>query len=167
MSLLAELVKAIEDIERKNLRFWCFRAFGRIRSRAEMKNLIDLTYTNSLKDLVISRSSSTRVPVIAAMEGHAVVELVMRLLRHGSRRERERNGVVFHVSRFAPNGCTTCLRHGGAYVANEMMFTGKKLRGKDLAEKVPISTISSQRREYAKARILLYNHGKEYNLSTY
>ena len=51
-------------------------------------------------------------------------------------------------------GCTTLLPElVGSYVANEMMFTGKRFRGKELAEKgTNINYILPRERVFPKAR---------------
>jgi len=93
-----------------------------------------------VKDLLISeRLIASEFPIIAAMEGHAVGGgFVMALCCDIVIAAREsRFGTVFMNMGFTPGmGCTTLLSSlVGPFVANEMMYTGKRFRGAELAEK--------------------------------
>ena len=108
---------------------------------AEKETLLALADGKLLvKDLLISeRLIASEFPIIAAMEGHAIGGgLVMGLCCDIVIAAREsRYGTVFMNMGFTPGmGCTTLLPElVGPYIANEMMFTGKRFRGRELAEK--------------------------------
>jgi len=108
---------------------------------AEKETLVGLSEGKLfVKDLLISeRLISTPFPVIAAMEGHAIggglimgvcCDIVVAALE-------SRYGAVFMNMGFTPGmGCTTLLQElVGPYIANEMMFTGKRFKGRELAGK--------------------------------
>jgi polyketide biosynthesis enoyl-CoA hydratase PksI len=92
-----------------------------------------------VKDLVLSeRLVNTEFPVIAAAEGHGMggglamalcCDVVIFALE-------SRYGAVFMNMGFTPGMGTTVLLSElvGPYIANEMMFTGKRFRGKELAK---------------------------------
>ena len=93
-----------------------------------------------VKDLIISeRLVATDFPIIAAMEGHAVGGgLIMAVCCDIVIAANEsRYGTVFMNMGFTPGmGCTTLLPElMGPYIANEMMFSGKRFRGRELAQK--------------------------------
>ena len=78
-------------------------------------------------------------PIIAAMEGHAIggglvmgasCDIVLAALE-------SRYGAVFMNMGFTPGMATTTLLPHlmGPYVAAEMMYTGKRFKGRELAEK--------------------------------
>ncbi len=126
---------------------------------AEKETLLALSEGRLLvKDLLISeRLVAAEFPVIAAMEGHAIGGgLVMALCCDIVVAAREsRYGTVFMNMGFTPGmGCTTLLQDlVGPFVANEMMFTGKRFRGSELAEKrTNINYIMPRDRVRAKAR---------------
>ncbi len=108
---------------------------------AEKQNLLDLCDGKiHVKDLLISeRLVNTPFPVIAAMEGHAVGGgFIMAVCSDIVIAAREsRYGVVFMALGFTPGmGCTRLLPElVGDFVANEMMYTGKAYKGRELAEK--------------------------------
>ncbi len=108
---------------------------------AEKETLVALSEGRLLvKDLLISeRLVSAPFPVIAAVEGHAVGGgLVMALCCDIVILAREsRYGAVFMNMGFTPGmGCTTLLPElVGTYIANEMMYTGKRYKGRELADK--------------------------------
>ncbi len=108
---------------------------------AEKQNLIDLCNGKiHVKDLLISEKLiNTPFPVIAAMEGHAVGGgLVIAACCDIVIAAREsRYGAVFMLMGFTPGmGCTTLLSElVGPFIANEMMFTGKRFKGSELARK--------------------------------
>ncbi len=108
---------------------------------ADKQTLLDLCDGKILvKDLVISeRLVQTEFPIIAAAEGHAMggglamalcCDIVVFALE-------SRYGAVFMNMGFTPGMGTTTLLQGlvGPYIAHEMMFTGKRFKGKELAEK--------------------------------
>lgn len=108
---------------------------------AEKEALLDLADGRlRVKDLLISeRLVAAPFPVVAAMEGHAVggglvmavcCDIVVAALE-------SRYGTVFMNMGFTPGmGCTTLLQDlFGPFIANEMMFTGKRFKGRELAEK--------------------------------
>lgn len=139
---IAELVEAFEEIEEKEPKVLILYGLPDVFSAgAEKKNLMDLCDGKvHVKDLVISEKLvHAPFPVIAAMEGHAIGGgLVMAACCDIVLAAREsRYGVVFMSLGFTPGmGCTTLLPDMvGPMIANEMMFTGKKFRGKELAEK--------------------------------
>lgn len=108
---------------------------------AEKQTLLDLADGKlRVKDLLVSeRLVAAPFPVIAAMEGHAVGGgLIMAVCCDIVIAASEsRYGTVFMNMGFTPGmGCTGLLQGlFGPYIANEMMFTGKRFRGRDLATK--------------------------------
>lgn len=107
----------------------------------EKKTLMELCEGKiDVKDLVLSeRLLNTPSPVIGAMEGHAmggglVVGLCCDIVIAA---EESRYGAVFMNMGFTPGmGCTTLLQGlVGPFIANEMMLTGKRFKGKELKEK--------------------------------
>lgn len=137
-----ELVSALDHLEENPPRVCILRGLpGVFSGGAEKKNLVDLCEGKvHVKDLVISEKLvHSSFPVIAAMEGHAVGGgLVMGLCCDMIIAAREsRYGVVFMSLGFTPGmGCTKLLSEMvGPYIASEMMLTGKKFKGKELAEK--------------------------------
>lgn len=108
---------------------------------ADKESLMDLALGNIVvRDLVISeRLINTRFPVISAMKGHAMGGgLVIGLCSDIVIAAREsRYGAVFMTMGFTPGMGTTTLLPTlvGPFIANEMMFTGKRFKGRELAEK--------------------------------
>ena len=108
---------------------------------AEKQTLLDLSDGKLLvKDLLVSeRLLNTPFPIIGAVEGHAMGGgLLMAVCCDIVVAAAEsRFGAVFMNMGFTPGmGCTTLLQElVGPYVANEMMFTGKRYKGRELAEK--------------------------------
>jgi polyketide biosynthesis enoyl-CoA hydratase PksI len=108
---------------------------------AEKQTLMDLCDGKVLvKDLLISEKLvGTTFPVIAAVEGHAVGGgLVMAVCCDMILLSREsRYGAVFMSMGFTPGmGCTTLLEECmGPFIASEMMFSGKRFKGKELENK--------------------------------
>jgi len=105
---------------------------------AEKKALLELCEGKAaVSDLVIcERLLEVPFPVIAAMEGHAIggglavgfcCDIVIAA-------RESRYGAVFMSLGFTPGmGCTTLLAElVGPFLANEMMFTGKRFRGSEL-----------------------------------
>ncbi|MAG13734.1 MAG: enoyl-CoA hydratase [Spirochaetales bacterium] len=107
----------------------------------EKQTLLDLADGKlAVKDLLVSEKIiNTSFPVIAAMEGHAVGGgLVMAVCCDIVIASREsRYGAVFMSMGFTPGmGCTTLLQElFGPYIANEMMLTAKRFKGRELVEK--------------------------------
>ncbi len=92
------------------------------------------------QDLLVSEKLlEVHVPVIAAMEGHAMGGgLVMAACCDIAVAAREsRYGAVFMNMGFTPGMGTTTLLEllVGPFVASEMMFTGRRFRGSQLQEK--------------------------------
>lgn len=108
---------------------------------AEKKTLLDLCDGKIVvKDLILSeRLLNTAFPVIAAVEGHAMGGgLVLALCCDMVVAAREsRYGAVFMNMGFTPGmGCTTLLPElVGPYIANEMMYSGKRFKGSELEKK--------------------------------
>jgi polyketide biosynthesis enoyl-CoA hydratase PksI len=126
---------------------------------AEKDTLIDLSNGKiDVKDLLMSeRLVNTEYPVIAAMEGHAMGGgLVLALCSDIVIAAREsRYGAVFMNMGFTPGMGTTTLLQGlmGDFIANEMMFTGKRFKGSELALKgTNINYIVPKKDVLAKAR---------------
>ncbi|MGA2378470.1 MAG: polyketide synthase [Spirochaetia bacterium] len=105
---------------------------------AEKQALLDLCEGKAAaRDLVIcERLLELPFPIIAAMEGHAIggglavgfcCDIVIAA-------RESRYGAVFMSLGFTPGmGCTTLLAElVGPFLANEMMFTGKRFRGSEL-----------------------------------
>lgn len=160
-SLINGLVDALDRLEEdKQTKAMILTGLPEVFSGgAEKETLVALSQGRLLvKDLLISeRLISTEFPVIAAMEGHAIGGgLVMALCCDIVIAASEsRYGTVFMNMGFTPGmGCTTLLPElVGSYVANEMMFTGKRFRGKELAEKgTNINYILPRERVFPKAR---------------
>lgn len=92
----------------------------------------------STQDLLVSEKLlEVPVPMVAAMEGHAMGGgLVMAACCDMVVAAREsRYGAVFMTMGFTPGmGCTTLLELlVGPFVAAEMMYTGRRFRGSQLA----------------------------------
>ena len=108
---------------------------------ADRQSLLDLCDGKTVvKDLVISeRLLNAPFPPIAAMEGHAVGGgLAVAVCCDIVLASREsRYGAVFMSMGFTPGmGVTTLLPElVGTFVANEMMFTGKRFKGRELEGK--------------------------------
>jgi len=109
--------------------------------------------------LVSERFLSAPFPLIAAIEGHAVgggllVGLCCDMIVAAM---ESRYGAVFMTMGFTPGmGCTTLLAElVGPYIANEMMFTGKRFRGSELQSKnTQINYILPRKEVLAKAHDL-------------
>ena len=129
---------------------------------AEKETLMDLCDGKiNVKDLLMSeRLINTEFPIIAAMEGHAMGGgLVLALCSDIVIAANEsRYGAVFMTMGFTPGmGTTTLLQEMvGPYIANEMMMTGKRFKGSELAKKgtninyiVPKKDVMSKARDIA------------------
>ena len=108
---------------------------------ADKDSLIDLAEGRvHMQDLEVSeRFIKAPFPMIAAMEGHAMGGgLLLGLSCDMVIAAREsRYGAVFMNMGFTPGmGCTTLLREAmGPFLAQEMMYTGKRFRGSELASR--------------------------------
>ncbi len=142
-ALIHGLIEAVDELENKHKpSVMILRGLPDVFSGgAEKETLIALSEGRiHVKDLLISeRLVNTPFPVIAAAEGHAVggglliaacCDIVIASME-------SRYGAVFMNMGFTPGmGCTTILSElVGPYIANEMMFTGKRYKGKELAGK--------------------------------
>jgi polyketide biosynthesis enoyl-CoA hydratase PksI len=129
---------------------------------AEKQTLLDLADGKlRVRDLLVSeRLVGTPFPVIAAMEGHAIGGgLIMAVCCDIVVAAREsRYGTVFMNMGFTPGmGCTGILQElFGPFIANEMMYTGKRFRGSELEDKstninyiVPKSEVLSKANDIA------------------
>lgn len=161
--LINGLIEAIEELESTHKpAVAILRGLDDVFSGgAEKETLIGLSEGKiHVKDLLISeRLINTPFPVIAAMEGHAVGGgLVMALCCDIVIAAREsRYGAVFMNMGFTPGmGCTGLLQDlVGPYIANEMMLTGRRFRGSELAEKgTNINYILPKEKVLDKARDL-------------
>lgn len=139
---IAELIAGMDVIENAKPRVMILQGLPDVFSAgAQKKNLISLCEGEvHVKDLLISEKLiQAPFPVIAAMEGHAIGGgFVMALCCDLVLAAREsRYGVVFMLLGFTPGmGCTTLLPElVGPYIANEMMFTGKRFKGRELEYK--------------------------------
>ena len=110
-----------------------------------------------VRDLIISeRLINARYPIISAMEGHAmggglVIGLCSDIVIMAN---ESRYGAVFMNMGFTPGMGTTTLLQPlvGSFIAGEMMLTGRRYKGKELAEKgVPINYILPKADVLAKA----------------
>ncbi len=141
-NFIHELIKTIDIIEEKQPKVMILSGLKSVFSGgADKKNLMDLANgIVHVKDLLISEKLiNTSFPVISAMEGHAVgggfvIALCSDIVLAA---KESRYGVVFMNMGFTPGmGTTTLLPElVGSYIANEMMFTGKTYKGKELLEK--------------------------------
>lgn len=139
---ISELIEGIEKIEELKPKVMIIQGLSDVFSGgADKKNLVDLCEGKiHVKDLLISEKLIyTPFPVIAAMEGHAIGGgFVMAMCCDIVLAAREsRYGAIFMLLGFTPGmGCTTLLPElVGPYLANEMMFTGKRYKGRELEQK--------------------------------
>ena len=139
---IAELLEGIESVEKAEPKVMILHGLPDVFSAgAQKKNLLSLCDGEvHVKDLLISEKLiQVPFPVIAAMEGHAIGGgFVMALCCDMVLAAREsRYGAVFMLLGFTPGmGCTTLLSElVGPYIANEMMFTGKRFKGRELEHK--------------------------------
>lgn len=139
---IAEVTAGIEQVERSDPKVMILSGLPDVFcAGAERGNLIGLCNGEiHVKDLLISEALvRTSFPVIAAMEGHAIGGgFVMAMCCDMVLAAREsRYGAVFMSLGFTPGmGCTTLLPElVGPFIANEMMFTAKRFKGRELAGK--------------------------------
>lgn len=141
--LIDDLIAAIDDLENNHEPHAVILSGlpDVFSGGADKDSLLDLADGKvHVKDLVVSeRLVATPFPIIAAMEGHAVggglvmaacCDIVVAALE-------SRYGAVFMSMGFTPGmGCTTLLADlVGTFVANEMMYTARRFKGRQLAEK--------------------------------
>jgi polyketide biosynthesis enoyl-CoA hydratase PksI len=136
-------IAALEEIERKNqVKVLVVHGLADVFcAGADKRNLLALCDgTVHVKDLAVSRRLlDVAVPVIAAMEGHAVGGGLMLAVCCDMvvAAKESRYGASFMELGFTPGmGCTQLLEElVGPYVAAEMMYTAKLFKGSELAEK--------------------------------
>ncbi len=138
---IADLVEGIEKVEKLEPKVMILQGLPEVFSGgADKKNLIDLAEGKvHVKDLLISEKLvHAPFPIISAMEGHAVGGgLVMAACTDIVIAARESwYGVVFMSLGFTPGMGTTTLLQDlfGPFVANEMMYSGKRYKGRHLSE---------------------------------
>jgi 4-carboxy-3-alkylbut-2-enoyl-[acp] decarboxylase len=156
-----EFLAALRDVEEEN-RTKVLVVQGRedvFCGGAQKQALLDLCDGKAaVIDLVISeRLLDAPFPVIAAMEGHGIGGgLAMALCCDVVIAAREsRYGAVFMNMGFTPGmGCTALLADlVGPFLAGEMLFTGKRFRGSELAARATnINYILPRTEVIAKAR---------------
>ena len=142
-ALIDELLSALRDLETIHQpKAMILKGLPDVFSGgAEKDTLIALAEGRLyVKDLIISEKLiETSFPVIAAMEGHAMGGgLIMAVCCDIVIAAQEsRYGTVFMNMGFTPGMGTTTLLADlvGPYIANEMMFTGKRYKGRELAGK--------------------------------
>lgn len=142
-AFIAQFEEAVNELENKHKpKVVILQGLGDVFcGGAEKQTLLDLCEGRiAVVDLILSeRLINTPFPVIAAMEGHAMGGgLVVGLCCDIVIAAREsRYGAVFMSMGFTPGmGCTTLLQElVGPFIANEMMFTGKRFRGSELLDK--------------------------------
>jgi polyketide biosynthesis enoyl-CoA hydratase PksI len=137
---IAEFLEALDELERgQRTRVLILCGLPEVFcGGAEKQALLDLCEGKAaVRDLVIGeRLLDLPFPVIAAMEGHAIggglavgfcCDIVIAA-------RESRYGAVFMSLGFTPGmGCTTLLAElVGPFLANEMMFTGRRFRGSEL-----------------------------------
>lgn len=141
-NFITELIDEVDNITEMKPKVLILHGLPDVFSGgAEKKNLVGLCEGRfHVKDLLISEKLIyTPFPVIAAMEGHALgggfvmamcCDIVLAALE-------SRYGAVFMLMGFTPGmGCTTLLAQlVGPFIASEMMFTGKRFKGSELAKK--------------------------------
>lgn len=142
-AFIGELIECLDQLAKnENVKVLILSGLPDVFSAgADKQNLLDLAAGKvHVKDLLISEKLiEMPFPVIAAMTGHAVGGgFIMALCSDLVIAAREsRYGVVFMSLGFTPGmGCTKLLEGlVGPYIANEMMYTGKCFKGRELAEK--------------------------------
>jgi len=141
-SFVEAFVKALDEVEAADPKVLIIQGLEDVFSGgADKESLMELADGKIVvRDLIISeRLLGTSFPVIAAMQGHAmggglVIGLCSDLVLMA---QESRYGAVFMNMGFTPGMGTTTLLPllFGPYVAAEMMFTGKRYRGRELVEK--------------------------------
>jgi len=172
---IADLVIAFDQVTEKEPKVMILQGLPDVFSGgADKKNLMDLCDGKvHVKDLVISEKLvHAPFPVIAAMEGHAVGGgFVMAACSDIVIAARESwYGVVFMALGFTPGMGTTTLLEDmvGTFTANEMMFTGKRYKGRKLAEmNTNINYILPKADVMKKANIIAYHIAQNNKKSIY
>ncbi len=141
---------------------------------ADKESLMELALGKLVvRDLVISeRLINARFPIISAMEGHAmggglVIGLCSDIVIMAN---ESRYGAVFMNMGFTPGMGTTTLLQSmvGSYIANEMMYTGRRFRGKELASKgTAVNYILPKAEVMAKARDIANQIAEKNHKSVY
>ena len=139
---VADFLQVLDSVERVAPRVLILRGLtSTFSGGADKQSLMELASGKLVvRDLIISeRLISCRFPIISAMEGHAmgggfVIALCSDIILAAL---ESRYGTVFMNMGFTPGmGTTTLLREAvGPYIASEMMFTGKRYKGRELADK--------------------------------
>ncbi len=139
---IADVIKAVEDVEKLEPKVLILSGLDEVFSAgADIKNLFTLCDGEvHVKDLMISEKLvEVPFPVIAAMEGHAIggglamatcCDIVVAA-------KESRYGAVFMSLGFTPGmGMTELLAElMGQFVASEMLYTAKRFKGSQLANK--------------------------------
>ncbi len=140
--LVDELVALLERCEEERPHVVILRGLPEVFSAgAEQSTLEGLTRGEiHVKDVMVSeRLLQCTIPLVAAIEGHAMggglvmaacCDIVVAALE-------SRYGAVFIQMGFTPGmGCTKLLEFlFGVPLAHEMMYSGQRFRGRDLAER--------------------------------
>lgn len=161
-AFVEDFLTVLDGVEEINPRVVILRGLkSTFSGGADKESLMELASGKIVvRDLVISeRLINCRFPVISAMEGHAmgggfVIALCSDIIIASM---EARYGTVFMNMGFTPGMGTTTLLQGavGSYIANEMMFTGRRYKGRELAEKsTNINYILPKKEVPAKARDL-------------
>ena len=162
-AFVADFLHVLNAVEELNPRVLILRGLqSTFSGGADKESLMELASGKLVvRDLLISeRLINCRFPIISAMEGHAmgggfVIALCSDIIIAAL---EARYGTVFMNMGFTPGmGTTTLLQDAvGPYIANEMMFTGKRYRGKELIEKgtninyiIPRSEVLNKARDIA------------------
>jgi polyketide biosynthesis enoyl-CoA hydratase PksI len=137
-----EFLRCLDEVEAAEPHVMVIKGLDDVFSGgADKESLMELAEGKIVvRDLVISeRLINTTFPVISAMEGHAmggglVIGLCSDMVIMAN---ESRYGAVFMNMGFTPGMGTTTLLPllFGQYVAAEMMFTGRRYKGKELIEK--------------------------------
>ena len=159
-SFIRDLLASMDELEQQKPKVVILRGLPDVFcGGADKQTLLDLSDGKlSMQDLVLSeRMVDAPFPVVAAVEGHAIGGgFVLALCCDIIVAAREsRYGSVFMNMGFTPGmGCTTLLAElVGSYIANEMMYTGKRYRGSELENKgVHINYILPKKEVLPKAR---------------
>jgi polyketide biosynthesis enoyl-CoA hydratase PksI len=142
VDFVSKLINGLERIEEMKPKVLILQGLPDVFcGGAEKKNLVDLCQGRILvKDFLIpEKLINLPFPVVAAMEGHAVGGgfMVAACSDIVLAAKESRYGAVFMQLGFTPGmGCTTLLSElVGPYLADEMMFSGKRFKGSELAQK--------------------------------
>ncbi len=138
---IADLMEGIDEIYACKPKVMILQGLSEVFScGADKKQLLGLAKGQMhVKDLLISEKLvNAPFPIISAMEGHAIGGgLMLAACSDIVIAARESwYGVTFMTLGFTPGmGATTLLQDlFGSFLANEMMFTGKRYKGRHLNE---------------------------------